>query len=118
MVVEMQETLASIVVKKSLPFTKFLNHELNKLRGSGILQNNLVVPKKNCPLDEKTTPITFHKTVFLFSVFVIGGILSILIFIFERAVSSEKDVTLEKNDRKNSNAIKGRIPETNQIGAQ
>jgi hypothetical protein len=95
MVVKMQDVLVSIGVKKALPFTKFLNYELNKLRGSGVLQNSLAVPKKNCPLDDNLMPITFHKTIFLFTVFVLGGTLSIIIFIVERAVSNKK---LEKMD--------------------
>ena len=88
MVVKMHNDLLSIGVKKGLPFTKFLNHELTKLRGSGVLQNILAIPTQTCPLDEKTMPITFHKMVFLFTIFVIGAILSIIIFIFERAVSN------------------------------
>ena len=97
MVVKMQDVLGSIGAKKALPFTRFINLELSKLRGSGVLQNALAVPKKNCPLDDNLMPITFHKMVFLFAVFFLGGILSIIIFIMERAVSNKKDTTLEKN---------------------
>ena len=100
MVVKMQDVLKSIGVKKDLPFTKFLNHELNKLKGSGVLQNILAIPKQNCPMDENRMPITFSKMVFLFTVFVLGGIFSIIIFTFERAVSYKKDGTLEKIDGK------------------
>ena len=95
MIVKMQDDLASIGVKKALPFTKFLNYQLNKLRGSGVLQNALAVPMKNCPQDDNLMPITFHKMIFLFTVFVLGGTLSIIIFIVERAVSNKK---LEKMD--------------------
>ena len=98
MVVKMQDVLKSIGIKKDLPFTKFLNHELNKLKGSGVLQNILAIPKQNCPMDENRMPITFSKMVFLFTVFVLGGIFSIIIFTFERAVSYKKDGTLEKID--------------------
>ena len=98
MVVKMQDVLKSIGVKKDLPFTKFLNHELNKLKGSGVLHNILAIPKQNCPMDENRMPITFSKMVFLFTVFVLGGIFSIMIFTFERAVSYKKDGTLEKID--------------------
>ena len=86
----MQDVLGSIGVRKALPFTKFLNYELNKLRGSGVLQNALAVPKKNCPQDDNLMPISFHKMIFLFTVFVLGGTLSIIIFIVERAVSNKK----------------------------
>ena len=96
MVVKMQDDLFSIGVKKALPFTKFLNYELNKLRGSGVLQNALAKPKQNCPLDENPTPIIFSKMIFLFTVFVLGGALSIITFIFERALSNTKNCTLEK----------------------
>ena len=94
----MQDVLGSIGVKKALPFTKFLNYELNKLRGSGVLQNVLAIPKQNCPLDENPMPIAFSKTVSLFTVFVLGGILSIIIFTFERAVSYKRDGTQEEID--------------------
>ena len=87
MVIKMKDVLGSIGVKKALPFTKFLNSELNKLRGSGVLQNIVAIPMQNCPLNEKLMPITFPKMVFLFTIFVIGAILSIIVFIFERAVS-------------------------------
>ena len=95
MVVKMQDALVSIGVKKALPFTKFLNYELNKLRESGVLQNSLAVPKKNCPQDDNLMPITFHKMISLFTVFVLGGTFSIIIFIVEKAVSNKK---LEKMD--------------------
>ena len=113
MVVKMQDVLGSIGVKKALPFTKFLNYELNKLRGSGVLQNVLAIPKQNCPLDENSTPIAFSKMISLFTVFVLGGILSIIIFIFERVVSIEKDGTLKKIDR--CNTIKGRMSKLDDI---
>ena len=114
----MQDVLGSIGVKKALPFTKFLNYELNKLRGSGVLQNVLAIPKQNCPLDENPMPIAFSKTVFLFTVFVLGGILSIIIFIFERAVSNEKDGKLKKIDGKQCITIKRRISKTDEIETQ
>ena len=98
MVIKMQDEWGTIGVKKALPFTKFLNYKLNKLRGSGVLQNILTIPTQNCPLNENPMPITFHKMVFLFTVFVLGGILSIIIFIFERAASYKKDGMLEKID--------------------
>ena len=115
MVVRMQDFLASIGVKKALPFTKFLNYELNNLRESGVLQNVQGIPKQNCPLDENPMPITFSKTVFLFTVFVLGGVLSIIIFIFEKVFSKEKDGTLKKTDGKQCNTIKGRITKTIKI---
>ena len=114
----MLEEWASIGVKKSLPVTKSLNYEMNKLRGSGVLQNILAIPKQSCPLNENLMPITFHKMIFLFSVFVLGGMLSIIIFIFESAVSRQKDGTLENIDGNQCNVIKGRIPKTNEIGVQ
>ena len=115
MVVTMQDVLESIGVRKALPFTKFLNYELNKLRGSGVLQNVLAIPKQSCPLDENPMPIAFSKTVSLFTVFVLGGILSIIIFIFERAVSNEKDGKLKKIDGKQCITIKRRISKTDEI---
>ena len=115
MVVKMQDVLGSIGAKKDLPFTKFLNYELNKLRGSGVLQNVLAIPKQNCPLDENSTPIAFSKMISLFTVFVLGGILSIIIFIFERVVSNEKDGTLKKIDGKQCNTNRGRISKLDDI---
>ena len=114
----MLEEWASIGVQKSLPVTKFLNYEMNKLRGSGVLQNILAIPKQSCPLNENLMPITFHKMIFLFSVFVLGGILSIIIFIFESAVSRQKDGTLQNIDGNQCKLIKERIPKTNEIGVQ
>ena len=114
----MLEEWASIGVQKSLPVTKFLNYEMNKLRGSGVLQNILAIPEQSCPLNENLLPITFSKMIFLFSVFVLGGILSIIIFIFESAVSRQKDGTLENINGNQCNIIKGRIPKTNEIGVQ
>ena len=118
MVVRMQDEMVSIGVKKALPFTKFLNYELNKLRGTGVIQNVFASPEQNCPLDENPMPITFFKMVFLFSVFVLGGILSIIIFIFESAVSRQKDGTLENIDGNQCKLIKVIIPKTNEIGVQ
>ena len=118
MVVKMAEEWKSIGVRKSLPVTKFLNHELNKLRGSGVLQNILAVPKQSCPLNENPMPITFSKMIFLFSVFVIGGMFSVIIFIFESAVSRQKDGILENIDRNQYNMVKGRVTKTNEIGVQ
>ena len=115
----MQDVLASIGVKKALPFTKFLNYELNKLRESGVLQNVLAIPKQTCPLDENLMAITFSKTIFLFTVFIVGGLISIIIFIFERVVSSNKEGTLERIDGKQRNAIKeGRVSTTEKIEIQ
>ena len=118
MVVKMQDVAASIGVKKGLPFTKFLNHELNKLRGSGVLQNVLAIPEQICPLDENPMPITFSKMVFLFTVFVFGGILSIVIFIFESAVSNKKGGTLKKIDEKQCKTVKENFSKTNEIVIQ
>ena len=119
MVVKMQDVLGSIGAKKALPFTRFINLELSKLRGSGLLQNILAIPKLTCPLDEELIPITFSKMIFLFTVFVLGGTLSIIIFIFERAFSKMRDTTMETNDSKQQrNVTKGRIPKTNEIGVQ
>ena len=115
----MQDGLASIGVKKALPFTKFLNYELNKLRESGVLQNVLAIPKQTCSLDENMMPINFSKTIFLFTVFIVGGIISIIIFIFERAVSNNKEGRLEKIDGKHCNAIKkGRVSSAEKIEIQ
>ena len=114
----MQDVLGSIGVRKALPFTKFLNYELNKLRGTGVIQNIFASPEPNCPLNENPMPITFFKMVFLFSVFVLGGTLSIIIFIFESAVSRQKDGTLQNIDGNQCKLIKKRIPKTSEIGVQ
>ena len=118
LVVKMQDDLGSIGIKKNLPFTNFLNHELNKLRGAGVLQNIFAIPYQNCPLDDNPMPITFSKMIFVFTAFVLGGTLSIIIFMFERAVSNKKDSALKKIDGKDGNTVKGKIPTTNEIGLQ
>ena len=117
MAVKMQETLSSIVVKKKLPYTKFLNYELNKLGGSGVLQNVLTHPRQNCPLDENPMQITFFKMIFLFTVFIFGVIMSIIIFVFERAVSKNKNGTLKKIDGRQCKMVK-KFPETSDIGVR
>ena len=109
MVVKMPDILGSIGVKKAFPLTRFLNNELNKIRGSGVLQNIMAISKQNCPQDEKQMPITLHKMVLLFTVFVLGGILSIIIFIIERAISNEKCGTSKKHDSKQCNMNRGRF---------
>ena len=114
----MQEALMSFGVKKGLPYTKFLNRELSKLRGSGVLQNILAIPKLTCPLDEELIPITFSKIIFLFTIFVFGGALSIIIFVFEQAFSKKRDATIKTNNSKLRNMTMGRIPKTNEIGVQ
>ena len=116
MVIKMQDVLGSIGARKALPFTKFLNYGLNKVKGSGVLQNIFAIPKQNCPLDENPIPITFFKMVFLFVVFIFGVILSSIIFIFERAVSNGKDGRLEKDDVKQCKMCRQRIPDTSEIG--
>ena len=116
MVIKMQDELGSFGVKKALLFTKFLNYKLNKLRGSGVLQNILTIPKQNCPLNENPMPITFHKMVFLFTIFVLGGILSIIILIIERAISKRKYGTLDKHDSKQFNRNTERSSEKYEIG--
>ena len=118
MVVKMQDVMGSFGVKKGLPFTKFLNYELNKLRASGVLQNVLTIPKQSCPLEENPMPITLSKTVFLFTVFVLGGILSIIIFIVESAGSNKKDGTLKTIDEKQCNTIKQKISKMDEIKIQ
>ena len=114
----MQDVLGSIGVRKALPFTKFLNYELNKLRGLGVIQNVFAIPEQNCPLNENPMPITFFKMVFLFFVFVLGGILSIIIFIFESAFSRQKDGTLQIIDGNQCNVIKERIPKATSLNNQ
>ena len=114
----MPDILASIGVKKMLPFKKFLNNELNKIRGSGLLQNIMTTPKENCPLDEKLMPITLPKMVFLFTVYVLGGILSIVIFVIERTISNKKHGTLDKRDSKQFSMNTGQSSESNEIGGK
>ena len=118
MVVKMPDILDSFGVRKGLPLTKFLNTKLNKLRGSGLLQNILTIPKKNCPLDEELMQITFPKTIFLFTVLVVGGILSIIIFFCEKADSKDRKCTFGKPNGKQCTTINGRILNTNEIGSQ
>ena len=72
---------------KGSPYTKFLNHEINKLRGSGILLNILSrYQKQPCQTDEALDQITLQKTVFLFAFFVVGVLLSIAILFTEKII--------------------------------
>ena len=108
MVVRMQDEFVSIGVKKASPFKMFLNYELNKLRGSGVLQNILAIPMQACPQGENPMPITFSKIVFLFTFLVLGVILSIIIFSFERATLDKKGGTSEKNEVNQRGGLKTR----------
>jgi hypothetical protein len=100
MVIKTREDLISIGAKKALPLKKILNYQLNKLRGSGVLQNIFAIPEQNCPPIENPMPITFSKIIFLFTVFALGGTLSVIIFTVERAVSNVKVSLLDKTDGK------------------
>ena len=75
----------------------------------------MAIPKKNCPMDEKLMPITLPKMVFLFTVFVLGGILSIIIFIFERTISNK--TILENNENGGMCNIDIKVTRKFQVGS-
>ena len=117
MVVPIKFAASSIVIKKELPYTKFINHRINKLRGSGIMQHLLekhATKKPLCQTEEKPKSIQFKKVIFPFFIYVIGVISALAIFFIEHIIAhrNEKIPMSQQNHKveKHSN--------TNEIGVQ
>ena len=99
---------------KGSPYTKFLNHEINKLRGSGIFHNILLRHQKQpCQTNEALAQITLQKTLFLFAVFVLGVLLSITILFIEKFVSP----IIERNEVRHSLGVKFREASFNWVNS-
>ena len=94
MVVPVKFTDSSIVIKKELPYTRFLNHQINKLRRSGIMQHLLekyAANKPSCQTEEKSKSIHFQKVIFPFFVYMIGIISALAIFFIEKSITHRNE---------------------------
>ena len=114
MVVPMKLADSSFIIKKELPFSKFLNHQISMLRGSGIMQHILEKDetKKPCQTEENSKSIQFKKVIFPFFIYMIGVISALAIFFIELIVAhrNEKVQMGNQNHKKYSN--------TNEIAVQ
>ena len=94
MVVPIKFTDSSIVIKKESPYTRFLNHHINKLRRSGIMQHLLdkyAAKKPSCQTEEKSKSIHFQKVIFPFFVYMIGIISALAIFFIEKKITHRNE---------------------------
>ena len=94
MVVPIKFTDSSIVIKKESPYTRFLNHQISKLRRSGIMQHLLekhATKKPVCQTEEKSKSIHFKKVIFPFFVYMIGIISALAIFFVEKIITHRNE---------------------------
>ena len=85
----------SIGLRKGLPITPFLKYQLNRLRDSGILKNQLAryeAKDPSCPIKEKFVQISLKKMIFLFALILIGAIFSTIIFLVEKILAKRKKI--------------------------
>ena len=85
---------ATIGIQKGSPYIRFMNHEITKLRGSGMLQRFFIRPNsKNSVCNNSDTnedpivSLSFEKVIFLFAIFLFGSVFAILLLISERSFS-------------------------------
>ena len=102
--------------KKELPLTKFLNHQISMLRGSGIMQHILEKDetKKPCQTEEKSKSIQFKKVIFPFFIYMIGVISALAIFFIELIIAHRN----EKVQMGNRNYKIQKYSNTNEIAVQ
>ena len=80
----------SFGVRRGLPYKKFMNIKVGKLKGFGMLQNilNRNAPISNCfdenSNHEEATPIRFEKVVLPFIIFAISTISATIIMALEK----------------------------------
>ena len=117
MVVPIKFAASSIVIKKELPYTKFINHRISKLRGSGIMQHLLekhATKKPLCQTEEKPKSIQFKKVIFPFFIYMIGVISALAIFFIELIIAHRKEkIQIGKGNHKIE-----KYPNKNEIGVQ
>ena len=117
MIVPIKFAASSIVIKKELPYTKFINHRMSKLRGSGIMQHLLekhATKKPLCQTEEKPKSIQFKKVIFPFFIYMIGVISALAIFFIELIIAHRNEkIEMSKRIWK----IK-KYSNTNEIGVQ
>ena len=117
MVVPIKFAASSIVIKKELPYTKFINHRMSKLRGSGIMQHLLekhATKKPLCQTEEKPKSIQFKKVIFPFFIYMIGVISALAIFFIELIIAHRNEkIQIEKGNHKIE-----KYPNKNEMGVQ
>jgi hypothetical protein len=117
MVVPIKFAASSIIIKKELPYTKFINHHINKLRGSGIMQHLLekhATKKPLCQTEENPKSIPFKKVVFPFFIYMIGVISALAIFFIELIIAHRNEkIQMGKRNHKIE-----KYPNKNEIGVQ
>ena len=94
MVVPIKFTDSSVVIKKESPYTRFLNHQISKLRTSGIMQELLekhASKKSVCQTKEMSKSIRFQKVVFPFFVYMIGVSSALAIFFIEKIMTRRNE---------------------------
>ena len=81
-------------IQKGLPYTCFMNHEITKLRGSGMLQLFFLRHASKTPTcnysdgnDNTVVSLSIQKIVFLFVIILLGMVLSVKIFAVEKIIS-------------------------------
>ena len=117
MVVPIKFAASSIIIKKELPYTKFLNHHISKLRGFGIMQHLLekhATKKPLCQTEENPKSIPFKKVVFPFFIYMIGVIFALAIFFIELIIAHRNEkIQMGKRNHKIE-----KYPNKNEIGVQ
>ena len=117
MVVPIKFAASSIVIKKELPYTKFINHHISKLRGFGIMQHLLekhATKKPLCQTEEKPKSIQFKKVIFPFFIYMIGVISALAIFFIELIIAHRNEkIQIGKGTHKIE-----KYPNKNEIGVQ
>ena len=84
---------ATIGIQKGSPYIRFMNHEITKLRGSGMLQRFLIRPNSKNPVcnnsdtNEDLVSLSFEKVIFLFAIILLGFVFAVLLLIAERSFS-------------------------------
>ena len=117
MVVPVKYVASTFFIKKELPYTQFINHQISKLSGSGIMQHILAkhAPKKPiCQTEEKSKSIQFQKVIFPFFIYMIGVISALAIFFIELIIAHRN----EKIQMSNQNHKVEKYSNTNEIGVQ
>ena len=92
MVVRINNAYNSFGVKKKLPYTRFMNYEISKLRESGmldlILERNAIKPPQCLEEENEDKEISLQKVIFPFSVVMIGIVFASIIVCIENCYHS------------------------------
>ena len=117
MVVPVKYVASTFFIKKESPYTQFINHQISKLSGSGIIQHLLekhATKKPSCQTEEKSTSIQFKKVIFPFFIYIIGVISALAIFFIELIIAHRNG----KIQMSKQNHMIEKYSNTNEIGVQ